>query len=477
MKLYNSLSRRLEEFKPIKPSKVGVYTCGPTVYDYFTIGNWRTCILGDLVVRSLKFLDYQVDYMMNITDVGHLTGDNLGDADMGEDRMEKAAKKEAKTAWDIAEFYFKDFLEGYKKLNLSWPMEKKFCKATEHIKEQIELIKKIEAKNLTYKLEDGIYFDTKAYEAKGNQYGVLSNLDQIKEGARIKPTFGKKNPRDFALWKLSKAGEKRQMEWDSPWGTGFPGWHIECSAMSMKYLGEQFDIHVGGEDLKSTHHPNEIAQSEAATGKKPFVKYWLHGGFLLVDGGRMGKSLNNAYTLTDLEKKGYEPLALRYFYLTGHYRKQLNFTFKALDAAQEAYSRLKSITANWQSKKSRISLSEENLAKIQDFSARFREAVENDLNMPQAIAIMWEMVKSNIPDLDKWELITDWDRVLGLSLRQVSNNKLQIPNEIGKLVKEREELRKQKQWREADEIRKEIEASGFKVEDQGKESILKPKGS
>ena len=260
-------------------------------------------------------------------------------------------------------------------------------------------------------------------------------------------------------------------------GTGFPGWHIECSAMSMKYLGEQFDIHVGGEDLKSTHHPNEIAQSEAATGKKPFVKYWLHGGFLLVDGGRMGKSLNNAYTLTDLEKKGYEPLALRYFYLTGHYRKQLNFTFKALDAAQEAYSRLKSITANWQSKKSRISLSEENLAKIQDFSARFREAVENDLNMPQAIAIMWEMVKSNIPDLDKWELITDWDRVLGLSLRQVSNNKLQIPNEIGKLVKEREELRKQKQWREADEIRKEIEASGFKVEDQGKESILKPKGS
>ncbi|MEK9184093.1 MAG: cysteine--tRNA ligase, partial [Patescibacteria group bacterium] len=347
MKLYNSLTRKIEDFKPINQPGVGIYVCGPTVYDYVTIGNWRTYALGDLLARTLEYSGYKVDYIMNITDVGHLTGDNLGDADIGEDRIEQAAKLEGKTAWDIAKFYTGDFLAGYKKLNLFQP--KKFTKATDHIKEQIDLIKKIEARGFAYKTSDGIYFDVKNYEKAGNKYGELSTLDKIKEGARIEMNPEKKDQRDFALWKFSPSAgkEKRQMEWDALWGKGFPGWHIECSAMSMKCLGEQFDVHLGGEDLKSVHHPNETAQSEAATGKKPFVKYWLHGAFLLVDGGRMGKSLGNAYTLRDVEKKGFDPMALKYFYLTGHYRKQLNFTWGALEAANNAYQKLKNHIAEF----------------------------------------------------------------------------------------------------------------------------------
>ncbi|KKS79456.1 MAG: Cysteine-tRNA ligase [Candidatus Beckwithbacteria bacterium GW2011_GWA2_43_10] len=456
MRLYNSLSRKVEEFKPINPPKVGIYTCGPTVYDYMTIGNWRTYVLGDLLVRVLKYSGLQVDYMMNITDVGHLTGDNLGDADFGEDRMEKAAKRETKTAWDIAKFYTQDFIDGYRQLNLSWPKNKQFCKATEHIQEQIELVLKIQSKGFTYRTDDGIYFDTTAFEAAGNKYGELSNLDQIKAGVRVKINTKKKDRRDFALWKFSKKDEKRQMEWPSPWGVGFPGWHIECSAMSMKYLGEQFDIHVGGEDLRSTHHPNEIAQSEAATGKKPFVKYWLHGAFLQVDGGRMGKSLGNAYTLKDLQAKGFSAMELRYFYLTGHYRKQLNFTWEALKASQEAYRKLKALAAGWQGEKS---------SKVTNLVFKFREAVENDLNMPQALAVVWEMAKSNISSMDKRKLISDWEQILGLDLLTPVQS-IKVPEEIKKLIKNRETLRKQRKWAEADELRRKIMTAGFTIVDK-----------
>jgi len=456
MRLYNSLSRKVEEFKPINPPKVGIYTCGPTVYDYMTIGNWRTYVLGDLLVRVLKYSGLQVDYMMNITDVGHLTGDNLGDADFGEDRMEKAAKRETKTAWDIAKFYTQDFIDGYRQLNLSWPKNKQFCKATEHIQEQIELVLKIQSKGFTYRTDDGIYFDTTAFEAAGNKYGELSNLDQIKAGVRVKINTKKKDRRDFALWKFSKKDEKRQMEWPSPWGVGFPGWHIECSAMSMKYLGEQFDIHVGGEDLRSTHHPNEIAQSEAATGKKPFVKYWLHGAFLQVDGGRMGKSLGNAYTLKDLQAKGFSAMELRYFYLTGHYRKQLNFTWEALKASQEAYRKLKALAVGWQGEKS---------SKVTNLVYKFKEAVENDLNMPQALAVVWEMAKSNISSMDKRKLISDWEQILGLDLLTPVQS-IKVPEEIKKLIKNRETLRKQRKWAEADELRRKIMTAGFTIVDK-----------
>lgn len=465
MKLYNTLARKIEDFKPINPPKVGIYICGPTVYDYAHIGHSRTYINSDVLVRALRWLDYQVRVVMNITDVGHLTSQ----ADTGEDKMEKKAKQENKNIREIAKFYTEDFWQMGESLNIIKPDI--VTPATEYISEMIELVKRLEQKGFTYKTADGIYFDT----SKFPDYGRLARIDikGLKEGWRVKKNPEKKNLTDFALWKLSQAGEKRQMEWSSPWGTGFPGWHIECSTMSMKHLGESLDIHTGGFDHIPIHHPNEIAQSEAATGK-PFVKYWFHSNFLEIDGEKMSKSLGNFIRLADLIKKGYQPLSLRYLFLTSHYRTKMNFTFKALDAAQEAYNRLKSITANWLSKKSRISLSEENLAKIQDFSVRFKEAVENDLNTPQAMAIMWEMVKSNIPDQDKWELITDWDRVLGLNLIQISDDRFQISDEIKKLIKQREELRKQKQWREADEMRKEIEALGFKVEDQGKESILKP---
>lgn len=465
MKLYNSLTRKLEEFEPIKKGRAGVYTCGPTVYDYVSIGNFRTYFLGDLVVRGLSWLDYEVKYIMNITDVGHLTGDNLGDADIGEDRLEKGARREGKTAWEIAEFYSKDFLSNFKKLNLIEP--KKFTKATEYIKEQIELLKRIEKNGLTYKIDDGIYFDTKKYEESGFDYGELSTLDEIKEGVRVEKNLQKKDPHDFALWKFSPKDKQRQMEWDSPWGKGFPGWHLECSAMSMKHLGEQFDIHIGGEDLRSTHHPNEIAQAQGASKKKPFVKYWLHGAFLKVDGGRMGKSLGNAYTISDLEKKGFSALDLRYFYLTGHYRKPLNFTFKGLDSAKTGFNQLKSVVLTWQAKKGRTKLSDEKLKKIQGFYLKFKTAVENDLNMPQAMAVVWEMVKSNIPEHDKYELILDWDQVLGLGLAELKKElKKDIPDEVIKLADERLEQRQNQNFKIADRLRKEIEDLGFKVEDE-----------
>lgn len=477
MKIYNSLSRQVEEFVPINPPTVGMYTCGPTVYAYPHIGNWRTFVLGDLIVRTLHYLGYQPRYLMNITDVGHLTGDNLGDSSAGEDRLEKASRLEGKTAWDIAAFYTQDFITGYEKLNLSWPLDKQFCKATDHIAEQVSLIQRIEKNGFTYKIADGIYFDVKAYEQAGNIYGLMSNIHIDTAVERIAANVDKKDKRDFALWKLTPPGEKRHMEWDSPWGKGFPGWHIECSAMSMKYLGEQFDLHVGGEDHKSTHHPNEIAQSEAATGKKPFVKYWVHGAFLLVDGGRMGKSKGNAYTLQDLEAKGFEPLSLRYFYLTGHYRKQLNFTWEALTAAQTAHKKLKSAMASFVGEQDRNMLSDEKLAKINEFRSRFRAHLDNDLNLPEAIAVVWEVVKSNIPSTDKYDLIREFDEVLGLRLDLTDNpdQPEQIPEQVTNLMKQRENFRQTSKFAEADSIRLKIEELGYLIEDtpQGSRVIRK----
>jgi cysteinyl-tRNA synthetase len=476
LKLYNSLSRQLEEFRPINPPKVGMYTCGPTVYDFVTIGNWRTYLLSDILLRTLQYLGYQVNYFMNITDVGHLTGDNLGDADIGEDRMEKAAKRENRTAWDIAKFYIDDFLKGYESLNLIKPSQ--FTRATDHIKEQIELVQKIESKGFSYKITDGIYFDVGKWEKKGNKYGELSNLDQIKPGARVEVNHEKKDQHDFALWKFTPEGVARQMEWDSPWGKGFPGWHIECSAMSIKYLGEQFDIHVGGEDLKSTHHPNEIVQSEAATGKKPFVKYWIHGAFLQVNGGRMGKSLGNAYNLQDIINKGFNPKALRYFYLTGHYLKPLNFTWEALTSSQQSLERLYQHMQTWFNNRTEDSnLSEEKNQKIDKLRQQFNEALTNDLAMPNVLEIVWQAVKSNLSDYDKYDLLLDWDQVLGLDLNKVSElpKISEVSEEVRKLINEREHLRQANRWEEADKIRKQIEAEGYVIEDTEKGTVVKIK--
>lgn len=453
MKLFNSLTREVEEFEPVNPPEVKMYTCGPTVYNYPTIGNWRTYVLSDLLARSLAYLGFQVEYVMNITDVGHL----VSDADTGEDKLEKGARREGKTAWEVANFYMADFLTGFEKLNMLQP--KIFSRATEHIKEQIDLVKRIEEKGMVYQTSDGIYFDTVEYEKRGNVYGGLSNLDQIIEGARVEVNPEKKDPRDFALWKFSPAGVKRDMEWDSPWGVGFPGWHIECSAMSMKYLGEQLDIHVGGEDLKSTHHPNEIAQSEAVTGKKPFSRFWVHGAFLLVDGGRMGKSLGNAFTLHDVVERGFDPLDLRYFCLSGHYRKQLNFTWEALGGARAALSKLRQLVAGW----------EEPATGCAEFEERFKMAIEDDLNMPEALAVVWEMAKSDYPGSAKKKSILKFDEVLGLGLKNSKTQRIkeskQVPDEIKRLLEERERLREEKRFEEADKVRGEIELMGYIVED------------
>jgi cysteinyl-tRNA synthetase len=468
LKIFNSLTKAVEEFVPNKPGEVKMYTCGPTVYSYPTIGNWRTYVLSDLMLRTLQTEGLKVDFVMNLTDVGHLTGDNLGDADTGEDRLEKAAAKEKKTAWDIAKFYGDDFVESFSKLNLSKPM--RFCKATDYIKEQIELVERIEKAGFAYNIDDGVYFDVVAYEAKGNIYGELSNLEEIKAGARVEINNQKKDQRDFALWKLSPKGSKRDMEWESPWGMGFPGWHIECSAMSMKYLGDQLDVHIGGEDLKSTHHPNEIAQTESVTGKKPFSKYWMHGAFLLVDGGRMGKSLGNAYTLHDIIEQKYSPIALRYYYMTTSYRKQMNFTWEGLDSASNAYLKLrkdfKALEFNVDEDVNifvkDVDLGEE----MKFFRDEFLNAIEDDLNLPVALSVMWTALKSEtLKDWEKRRLVKNFDKIFGLYLGGDFEKKQEIPDEIVELMKKREEVRKAKNWQQSDAIRDEIEAKGYKISD------------
>lgn len=461
LKLYNSLTKTVEEFKPIDPTHVGMYTCGPTVYSFNHIGNFRTYFLGDLLVRTLQAMDYSVSYIMNFTDVGHLTGDNAGDADHGEDKMEAASVKEGKTAWELAQFYIDAFMVDFDKLHLIHPEQ--FVKATDHIAEQIELIKTLEEKGYTYATSDGIYFDTSAYA----EYGKMSSLDEIKEGARVEINLEKRNPRDFALWKFSPKDEKRQMEWESPWGVGFPGWHIECSAMSMKYLGETFDIHTGGMDLKETHHPNEIAQSEAATGKK-FVNYWLHGAFMLVNGEKMSKSKGNVYRLYDLEKEGYSPEALRYLYMQTHYRQEMNFTFGALDAATNA---LENLRADMLKLKPGTEVNEV-------YKEKFLTALGDDLNTSAAIAVMWEMLKSEIVNEEKLPTLFFMDSVFGLNLKpyyeEVGQKESEpIPQEVIDMVAERVRMRKDRQYVAADHMRNRIKKMGYDVVDIGKLSTVK----
>lgn len=469
MNLYNTLTKKVEAFTPAGDT-VLLYCCGPTVYDYAHIGNFRTYTMTDLLVRALKYFGYPVKYVMNVTDVGHL----VSDADDGEDKMEKGAKREGKTAWDIAKFYTDAFIADSKKLNLLEPDVRP--KPTEHIAEQIEMVKTLLDKQFAYQIDDGIYFDT----SKLADYGKLTgqNIEELKAGARVEPNPQKRNPSDFALWKFSylkgrsfdpaQDASKRDMEWDSPWGTGFPGWHIECSAMSMKHLGPQLDIHTGGADLIPVHHTNEIAQSEAATGKIPFVHYWVHGQFIQVNGEKMSKSKGNFYRLDDVIAKGYDPLALRYLYLTAQYRAYLNFTWESLTNAQNGLHQLRSQLAALSHQSTagqRTQLSEEKLAQVDTLRAKFDEAVANDLNMPQALAVVWETLKSNIPSEDKYDLVMGFDEVLGLQLSAVSSQPVAIPKDIIGLANKREQLRKEKKFDEADEVRQEIEKQGYTLDD------------
>ena len=449
LKIYNTLTRKKEDFKPISKDKVGIYSCGPTVYWYQHIGNLRTYIFPDILKRILDYNKFKIKQVMNVTDVGHLTSD----ADTGEDKIERAAKKEGKKAQEIANHYLKIFKEDFKKLNISEPDV--WCKATGHIKEQIELIKKLEKKNYTYKTSDGIYFDT----SKFKDYRKLAklNIKGLKAGKRI--SIGeKKNKTDFALWKFSEKPGERQQEWKSPWGIGFPGWHIECSAMSMKYLGEHFDIHTGGTDHIPIHHTNEIAQSKAATGKK-FVNYWLHGGWLLFKGEKVSKSKGGLYTISELKEQNFNPLEFRYLCLTTHYRKPLNFSIEKLKSAQNSYQRLKNIIS--EIKDSGIN---------KKYLSEFEKAINNDLDMPKALQVLWKLVRDKKAK-GKLGLIKKIDEVLGLDL--LKREKIKIPDNIKKLISKRENARKKKDWNKADEIRTKIKKLGYVIDDTKGESVVR----
>lgn len=452
MKIYNTLSRSIEPFEPLKSPAVGMYSCGPTVYDYQHIGHMRRYVGDDILIRVLKANKFDVKHVMNITDVGHL----VSDADEGEDKMEKGAKKFDMSVWDIAKKFEVQFKDSCKVLNISLPQD--LMHATDYIKEQIELIRRLEEKGLTYKTSDGIYFDT----SKFPDYFKLSrqNPDKLIAGVRVE-MGEKKNVSDFALWKFSSKDEKRQMEWESPWRVGFPGWHIECSAMSMKALGESFDIHTGGIDHINIHHTNEIAQTEAVTGK-PFVKYWVHHGFLTVEGEKMSKSLGNTYTVEDVMRKslpagrqGFDPMALRYLYLQTHYRQEMNFTWKSLGAAQTALNKLRNEFVSWQEAK----------VGCAEFEQNFMDAVNDDLNMPKALSIVWEMIGSDYPGSAKKRSLLKIDEVLGLQLADYKEESVKVPSEVRALAEKREELRKAENYEDADKVRSEIEEKGFIIED------------
>jgi cysteinyl-tRNA synthetase len=453
--LYNTLTRQKEEFKPIKPDEIGLYTCGPTVYNYAHIGNLRTYLFEDFLRRTLEYNGYSVKHVMNITDVGHLTGD----MDMGEDKLEVGAKREGKSAWEIAAFYTEAFKKDLAFLNIQEPTI--WCQATDNIKEQLDLIKVLEKKGFTYRTSDGIYFDT----AKIKDYNKLSHLplDELKEGARVEKNPEKKNPTDFALWKFSPTGAKRQMEWSSPWGVGFPGWHIECSAMSLKYLAGELDIHCGGIDHINIHHTNEIAQSEAATGKK-FFNYWLHGVFLNITGGKkMAKSADNFLTLDNaLVQKGINPLAYRFAALQVHYRKPMEYSEEGIKQASDGLISLYEQVAWLGEEKGKISLK---------YKQKFLEAINDDLNMPQALAALFSVLKSDLSEADQLATILDFDSILGLKLDQAKNMVKEnialedLPKKVQDLVNKRVQAREKKDWALSDKLRKEIEAQGYALED------------
>jgi cysteinyl-tRNA synthetase len=458
IKFQNTLTKNLDEFKPISENKVTLYTCGPTVYDHLTVGNWTSYIRWDMLVRVLINQGYEVQRVINITDVGHL----ISDADEGEDKLEKSAKREGKTAWEIAKKYTDEFLEGMDELSLMPPSV--IAKATEHIPEQIDLIKILEEKGFTYKISDGVYFDT----SKFPKYASFARLDleDQREGARVKVNPEKRNPSDFALWKFSHNDHKRDMEWESPWGKGFPGWHLECSAMAMKYLGETIDIHTGGIDHIPVHHTNEIAQSEAATGKR-FANYWLHNNFLLVDGTKISKSLNNGVSLDNIKEKGFNPLDFKMFVLQSHYRTESNFTWENLNAAQ---NRLKSLR-NMAVHKFQINNSDQwniNESDFEEYIIKITAALNDDLNTPRALAEL-SALETFIAGygVDKFiknkfeEFLIKIDALLGLDISIQDD----VSNDIKRVISERENARKKQDWRKADELKDELKKQRIDVND------------
>lgn len=445
LKFYDTYTRSVRDFEPLHPPEVGLYTCGPTVYDYAHIGNLRTYIFEDVLKRALTFSGYTIKHVMNITDVGHL----VSDADTGEDRMEKGSRRTGMTAWEIAELYTREFQTDMARLNIVEPTI--WCKATDHIAEQIETVQCIEAAGYTYRTSDGIYFDT----AKLPDYGYLGRLDieGLQSGARVN-RGEKRNITDFVLWKFSPSDAQRQMEWESPWGTGFPGWHIECSAMSAKYLGAYFDIHCGGEDHITVHHPNEIAQTEACHGTR-LANFWMHGYFLQIDSARMGKSAGNFLRVQTLIDEGYDPLAYRFMCLGAHYRSRLSFSWEGMDGAQTALNRLRTAVHAWGAPGT----------VDEAYVDKFVEYVGDDLNMPRVLALTWDLVKSDLPDATKKATVLLFDQVLGLRLAEWEPAEEVVPGEVLALVEQRTEARKARRWHDADALRDQVTAAGYEIED------------
>lgn len=445
LQLFDTYERKVRPFEPLVPGKASVYACGPTVYNYAHIGNLRTYLFEDLLKRVLVANGYEVNHVINITDVGHLTSD----ADTGEDKMELGTKRTGMTAWELAQLYTDAFQNDLKRLNILDP--DLWCKATDHIEEQITFVRELEEKGYTYRTSDGIYFDSR----KLNSYGHLARLDVegLQAGARV-DQGERRFVTDFALWKFSPEGETRQMEWDSPWGIGFPGWHIECSAMSAKYLGDFFDIHCGGEDHIPIHHTNEIAQTEAARGTR-LANFWMHGYFLQIENAKMAKSTGEFLTLDVLVDKGFSPVEYRYFCFTAHYRSQMSFSWESMEAAKTTLTRLYETAWSWgeAGEPSEVYLN------------RFNDCINDDLNMPRGLAVLWDLVRSDLPnDVKKATLLT-CDEVMGLDIAVWKPEEIVVPDDVQKLVIKREEARTGKQWALADELRDQIADLGYVIED------------
>jgi len=466
MRVYNTASRRKEELRTIRKGKVGIYSCGPTVYWDQHIGNMYAFLSWDVLNWVLKYIGYETKWVMNITDVGHLTSDN----DTGEDKMEKGAKREGLTVWEIAKKYEKQFMESLELLNIEKPDV--FCRATEHIEEQIRLAKRIEKNGFSYKTKTGLVFDTEKFK----DYAKFANLklEKLDMGNRVEVDKGKKHEWDFLLWVTNQPDHI--MKWDSPWGQGFPGWHIECTAMSTKYLGELFDIHTGGMEHIPVHHTNEIAQGYGAFGKMT-ANYWMHNAWLSLKKGKMSKSGGGGYTVQDLVKQGFDLLALRYLVLMSHYRKGLIFSIESLKAAKNGLEKLRDFV-----KKSKVeSRKVKSRAKIkinEKYKKLFIEKLSDDLAMPEAMAIVWKMVKDESVSLgDRLVTLMDFDRVLGLNLVSVGERGIEsVPEEIKKMIKDREEFRLAQNWKEADRLRDLIKKKGFVVEDAGEKYRIKRVG-
>ena len=453
--LYNTLSRKKEIFEPSKDNTVRMYSCGPTVYNYAHIGNLRAYIFMDTLRRVLKYNGYKINGVMNITDVGHLTSDG----DTGEDKMEKASKRENKSPYEIAEYYTDWFLKDAKKLNIELP--EKLCKATDHIQDMIEFVQGLIDNGMAYEVDGNVYFDVQKLKSYGRLSGI--NLEDLKAGARIAVNEQKKSPYDFALW--IKAPKNHIMKWQSPWGVGYPGWHIECSTMSRKYLGDTFDIHTGGVDHIPVHHENELAQTEGYSGKLQ-ARFWMHVEFLQVDGGKMSKSLGNCYRIEELEEKGYSALDYRYFCLNGHYRKKLNFTFDALNASKIARSRLNALLLSHKNGKETC-----DNQKLAEYKKQFVDAINDDLNIPYALGVLWTMLKDMPASKDVFDLALEMDKIFGLSFdslkEEVAEQKPQedIPQEVKELAEKRAEAKKQKDFALADELRNQIDKLGYLIID------------